>query len=257
MSFSDRLGVASKAAAWHLLGSAIIAGMVAVVVFGLWYPHPYDKLAGGQDLFLLMLVVHLICGPALTMILFNPRKPRRELLVNIGLVILLQSAALVYGVVSVAQARPVFLAFEGDRFRVVSVADVDIESLPDARPEFRDFSYRGPRIIGVHLVQPSEPEYVNSIRAALQGLHPAYRPDRWIAYDEVRQGAANQARDLSLLRVRYPDKAALFDKTVEESNRKEGALGFYPVQAYKTSDWIVIVEREHGEVISFLPLDGW
>lgn len=70
------------------------------------------------------------------MVLFNPQKPRRELNADLGLVILVQLMALAYGLYSLALARPVYLAYEVDRFRVVSVADIQEGEL---KPEWEGF----------------------------------------------------------------------------------------------------------------------
>lgn len=120
---------ALAATAIHLLLSAAVALVCAVVVFALWYPPPFDELAKGRQLFLLVVAVDVVCGPLLTLIVFNPRKPRAELRRDLSVVVALQLAALTYGLVNVANARPIWLAFEGDRFRVVSVPDVNRRQL--------------------------------------------------------------------------------------------------------------------------------
>ncbi len=45
----------SMAAGVHLLISLVIASLAAVLVFWLWYPGAFRRLAGGRDLFLLVL----------------------------------------------------------------------------------------------------------------------------------------------------------------------------------------------------------
>ena len=67
-----------RAAGLHLLLSLVVATLAAVLVFGLWYPGVYRLLAGGGELFLLVVVVDVVCGPLLTLVLFNPTKPRAD-----------------------------------------------------------------------------------------------------------------------------------------------------------------------------------
>ena len=121
LEFQARL----TAAALHLLICAAVAALTALLVFGIWFPYPYREVAGGRDLFLLILGVDVVCGPILTLVLFNPRKPRKELVRDLTLVALIQLVALAYGIHAVMQARPVLLAFEADRFRSVSVVEID------------------------------------------------------------------------------------------------------------------------------------
>ena len=90
MKSDSRYRVAIKVAGLHLLCTAAIALLAAVVVLGLWYPYPYRELSGGRELFLLIIAVDVVCGPLLTFVLFNPAKPKKELWQDLGLVVLLQ-----------------------------------------------------------------------------------------------------------------------------------------------------------------------
>ncbi|HYI06323.1 MAG TPA: hypothetical protein VD858_15630, partial [Reyranella sp.] len=106
------------AAGVHLLISAVVAILAAVLVFGLWYPGAYRLLAGGRDLFLLVTAVDVIIGPLLTFAVFNLAKPRKELRRDLAVIGALQLAALFYGMVTVYEARPIAMVFEVDRFRL-------------------------------------------------------------------------------------------------------------------------------------------
>lgn len=75
---NSRLKPALTAAFKHLVGSVLVAMLCAGLVFGLWYPSPYGKVAGGFALFGIMVAVDVICGPILTLIVFNPSKPRSK-----------------------------------------------------------------------------------------------------------------------------------------------------------------------------------
>ena len=62
------------AAGIHLLISAAIAGLAAILVFVVWYPGPFRNMAGGRDLFLLVTSVDVVLGPLLTFAVFNRAK---------------------------------------------------------------------------------------------------------------------------------------------------------------------------------------
>jgi hypothetical protein len=53
MPLASRLRESIPVAALHLLASALLAAMLAAVIFRVWYRPPYDALAGGRLLFLL------------------------------------------------------------------------------------------------------------------------------------------------------------------------------------------------------------
>jgi len=113
-----------KAAAVHLCISLLVAGCAAWLVFGVWYPYPYREISGGRELFMLVVTVDVMLGPLITFIVFDRRKPRRELGRDLALVGLIQLAGLGYGLWTVHAARPVHLVFEIDRFRVIHAVDV-------------------------------------------------------------------------------------------------------------------------------------
>ena len=121
MVMKFRMQRALRAAALHLGGSLLVAALAGALVFGLWYPYPYRELAGGRELFLLIVVVDVVCGPLLTLVLYNPAKPRAELWRDLGLVVLIQLAALGYGLHVVWQARPVYMVQEVDRLKVIEL----------------------------------------------------------------------------------------------------------------------------------------
>ena len=84
------MGPALGAAAKHLGASAVVAAVVAWLVFGLWYPAPYAALAGGFALFGLVVMVDAVCGPLMTLVVFDRRKPCSELARDIGIIVTLQ-----------------------------------------------------------------------------------------------------------------------------------------------------------------------
>ena len=116
---------ALKAGAVHFLLSVLVAVLAAALVFMLWYPFPYRELMGGRELFMLVIGVDVVCGPLLTMVLYNPSKPRLDLVRDLGIVAIIQLAALIYGLSVVMAVRPVYLVYEVDRFNAVSAVDID------------------------------------------------------------------------------------------------------------------------------------
>lgn len=257
MNFPGRVRPAFLASSKHLLASVVAALAVAALVFGVWYPHPYAELASGRALFVLLVSVDVVCGPLLTLVIYNPRKPKKELWRDIGLVVVLQLAALCYGLASVAQARPVYLAFEGDRFRVVSVPDINLADLNQATSNLRHLSFTGPRLLGVRLARGTDADLRQSIELALQGLHPAFRPSRWVDYELQRPQVVAQARPLADLRRKYPAQAPLIAEAVQGSGLASETLGFLPLLAENRSDWVVVVGLQDGLPKAYLPLDGF
>lgn len=257
MNFVSRLKLAAAAATKHLLISLLVAAAVAALVFSLWYPSPYSELAGGMGLFVLIMAVDVVCGPLLTLVIYNPQKPHAELGRDIGFVVLIQVAALGYGLNSLMQARPIWLAFEKDLFRVVSGPDLMPGSLARAPQALQAPSLTGPKPLGVRVAQGSDPDFLQSVQQSIGGNHPAFRPDRWVPYAEQATQAAAAARPLAQLQARYADKTALIDAEVSRIGRAAAILGYLPLATDQPTDWVVLLDRSTGEPLGYLPLNGW
>lgn len=256
MTLFLRRPAAFRAASLHFLASMAVATVVTGLVLWLWFPYPYKELAGGRDLLWLIIGVDVICGPLLTLIIFNPQKSRRELMLDLGLVSLIQLAALTYGLHTLSQARPVYLVFEVDRFRVVTVADVDNKTLHPEQGGLHALPWTGPLIIGTRAPRDSE-EYIDSLNMSLGGLDPSMRPDWWQPYEKNRPDALKRAQKLETLRSKRPSQQTLIDKAVRDSGISETALAWLPVTSFLSTGWVALIDNQTAEVKAFAPIDGF
>jgi hypothetical protein len=244
-----------RAAGIHLLISCLVAALAAALVFGLWYPGAYLILAGGRELFLLVVTVDVILGPLLTFAVFDLKKPFKSLRRDLAVIGLLQMAALVYGLHTVYIVRPVAMVFEVDRFRVVAASQVHLSDMPSAREQYRHLPLSGPWLLGTRTPEPGA-EHTEALFLALQeGVDRGYRPRFWQPYPDSVADVAKKARPLSRLFTRYPE-------IVNESRRALRALGvseseatFLPVMG-RGGDWVVILDRAH-QPRHFVRADGF
>lgn len=250
------LRLRSKAAAIHLSGSALVAAAAAVLVYGVWYPFPYQVLAGGTGLFLLITSVDVVIGPCLTFAVFAPEKGLGRLKFDLCVIVALQLAALVYGLHTMFQARPVVLALETDRFRVVTAADVFADELRFAPASLRTLSWRGP--LALRTVVPTDPQQsIEAVELALAGYDLGTRPRFWQPWDEVARGEVLlAARPLADLEKKYPARSDELRRIAQEKGISIDTLGFLPVLS-KHADWVALVDRRVGEVVGFAPFDGY
>ena len=144
-----------RAAFTHLAFSTLIALLVGLLVFGAWYRQPFGELLGGHELFLWVIFVNVTLGPLLTFVVFNTAKPRAELVRDIGIIVLVQLLALTYGIYVMSLARPVWVAQEGDRFRLVRRADIDMKTIGEAPATLQ--SLAGPVRNGWRPAFPKQP----------------------------------------------------------------------------------------------------
>lgn len=244
-----------RATAIHLIASFLVCLLAATLVFFIWYPYPYSKLSGGTNLFQLLTVVDMLLGPLLTLVIFDSAKPRSELRRDVGCVVVLQLAALSYGLWTVAVARPVYLVFEMDRFRVVHAIDVPEELLPKAPSGFRTLPVFTQGQLAVRRFS-SVAEGFDATMAALQGLDLAARPDLWQPYADSAAQIHRVGKPVVALKKRFPEEAKLIDDAVASSGRSADNLISLPVVG-RQAFWTAFLDKETLEVKSFLPLDSF
>lgn len=254
---SQRLRYALKAAGWHLSASVLIAATAAALVFGLWFPYPYRELVGGRELFLIVVAVDVVCGPLLTLVMFNHEKSRRELALDLSLVALIQLCALAYGLHTVEQARPVYLAFEVDRFRAVTYADIQKEALKPEAGGLQLIGWGRPRLIGVREPANGE-EMLRSLDLSLSGFDPSVRPDWWVPYDSIRDRVLSRAKPLAELRKKKStEDIARIERAIRDSGLSETQLVWLPVTSFQSTGWVVLMDKTNAKALAFAPVDGF
>ena len=112
-----------KMAAFHLLCSAIVVGLVMSVIYLIWYPYPYYVFHSTLSATKLVVVVDLVLGPLLTLIVFNTAKPLKELKRDLLIIVLVQVSALGWGIYITHSVRPLFAVyFNGEIHSITEVS---------------------------------------------------------------------------------------------------------------------------------------
>lgn len=259
MSFLSRLRAAAKAAGLHFLGSLLVAVLGAALVFLAWYPHPYGLLSGGLTLFLILVGVDVVCGPLLTLVLFNPGKPRRELITDMALVVLIQLAALAYGLHTAYEVRPLFLVHEVDRFRVITggdYGDADVrEIIIGLDASLRPHLFKGPVTVGIRDPKDAKERQDVMLESLFGGRDYSQRPEFYIPYDTAYQTKAlARAKSLKAFLGHFPGAAADAANLLKKRGvQAEDAL-FLPV--LHKQDWVAVLDKS-AHILGFLPGDGF
>ena len=255
MTFSYRVRAASRATSIHLLCSVAVVMLAGSLVFGLWYPFPYRELSGGRELFLLVVVVDVVCGPLLTMVLFNPTKPRAELWRDLGLVALIQLGALGYGVHTVWQARPLFLVQEVDRFKVIAEPDVDSAALAALPAALQPQWWKGPKVVAIR--EPKDAEERNKVmfESIKGGRDFGERPEFYLPYEGANAlKSLNRARPLSVFLQKQPGQQAAATELATQKGADIAQWLYLPVVARQ--DWVAVLDKQ-GHIQGFLKGDGF
>jgi hypothetical protein len=257
MISKQRFKSALAASSIHFIGSLIVAALAAALVFGLWYPYPYRDFSGGRELFLLVVAVDVVCGPLLTAVLFNLAKPRAELWRDLGLVALIQLAALGYGLHSVWLARPLFLVMEVDRFKVVVAPDVEgvsaaLRGLPvDLQPRL----WSGPKTVAIREPKDAQERKIVMFESVQGGRDYALRPEFYIPYEGAAAAKSlTRAKPLDKFLVKYPEQKSAAQALAIQKGVDLAQWQYVPVIARQ--DWIAILGKQ-GQIEGYLKGDGF
>lgn len=160
-----------KACSWHLLASIGVLTLVLGSLYLGWYRWPGWYLSSALSVVPILIGVDVALGPLVTLLIASPAKPRRELARDIGCIVLVQLAALVYGSVTLWSGRPLYYAFSEDRLQLVQALDLkpaEIARALEENPALAPHWYSRPRWVWAPL--PSDPdERARIIASALKG----------------------------------------------------------------------------------------
>jgi hypothetical protein len=223
------------AAGMHFGISVAIAALAAWLVFEIWYPYPYREISGGRELFFIVVTVDVILGPLLTLAVFDVKKSAKTLRLDLAVIGLFQLAALLYGLWTVMVVRPVHLAYEMDRFRVIHAIEIPKEELKQAPPEFQRLPLMGPILLSLR----------------------DFKDDK--ERSDATLTALAHARPLAELKARFPDRIAEIDDALKSASRARDAgasTGYIPMIGRKDF-WTALVDTRSAEVIAFVPIDSF
>ena len=232
-----------------------MAAAAALLVFCLWFPGYISILAGGQGLFVLLISVDVALGPLITLCIFERAKPRRELVRDLIIVGLVQFGALLYGLHTMYIVRPVVIAMEGERLRVVRANDVLTSEFPLAQRRFQSLSLTGPTFVGV--AQGNPKEQMAEMNMAGRGYDLGARPKYWRDWESTgRPQAIAKSRPIEQLAQRYPDRQAELNAALVKTGVPPDQLRFLPIVSLHATA-VALVDIRKGDIVGYAPFDGF
>lgn len=146
-----------KATAIHAGITVLIILATAPVIFLVWYSDGLARLAGGVELYKIVLGVEVCLGPLMSLVIYNPKKSTGELMRDYLVVGIIQVSALFYGLYTSFIARPVYIVFVLDRLEVVSAVELEKEDILEASlSEFKALPLFGTKEICVEMPTDAE-----------------------------------------------------------------------------------------------------
>ena len=240
MLIKDKL----KATAIHLLLSSFLALLCFMLVFFIIYPSPLAQATGVSGLFLIMLGVDVVLGPALTFIVY--KKNKKTLKIDLLVIVLIQLSALCYGVYSMYQGRPVWIAYTVDRFELIRANDLIGEDANYPPSKIR------PQYILVETHPKNPKEQLNMIlKEAQSNISPAQQPQYYRSISQAKNQI--QQRVLPLKELEKYNPKTEVKKTLSKYPK---ANAWLPLKA-NAIDMVILVNKESASIIKIVDLRPW
>lgn len=236
-----------QAAALHLLLSLLIVGVLALLIFKVWYPMPLATAIGVFAIFIIVFIVDLFIGPLLTLVVY--KKNKKSLIFDLTVIVIIQIAALSYGVYTLSQARPVWLTFYNNRFEIVRVNDIEDSYLENVSKRYSHFSLTGPEWVAAKpsgsLREIEDLEFGNKLGAKIAHQPALYYPIEQ-AYPEIK----SRAYELSKLEAANTKEE--IDRYISSNSQATGWLPLWGQQQH-----MVILINKNGVPIDIVDLRPW
>lgn len=233
----------------HLSLSIFIALIVLGLVFLIWYPFPLAQAIGVTDIFLMLLAIDVIIGPMLGWVVYKEGK--KTLKMDLSIIILLQLAALLYGIYSIGQGRPAWLAYNVDRFEVVRKNEIIEDHIAQALPQYQQPSWLKPQFVGVAFAKDNNVRNDEMFQELFAGISIAQKPERYVPMAEVKTQIQQRAQNLELLN-QFNDSQSV-QKILAKYPQADA---FVPLKATAV-DMTVLINKEKGEVVKIVDLRPW
>jgi hypothetical protein len=239
-----------KASGIHLILSILIALVMLVLVFGIWYPSGYYKLLGVDGIYFILMGVDVCLGPLLTLAVYKAGK--KGLKFDLAVIAIVQFAALIYGANVVFKTRPVFSVLQSDVFKVATAADITDKSLAQAaKPEWRKFPLTGPIVVAA--LAPTDPKVREEV--ILAGGDYYSLPKLYVEYDSQRAVALKNGQPLSALRGVSAESDQVLEQFIATSKRPESDFVWLPI-VYGFSDAMtVILDAKNADIVDIIDID--
>ena len=233
----------------HLSISFLIALLVIGLVFFVWYPAPLAKAVGVTNIFLMMLAIDVIVGPILGWLVYQEGK--KTLKFDLSVIILIQIAALCYGVFSIEQGRPAWLVYNVDRFELVRKNELVDTNIQQAQPQFQQPSWFKPQYVATEFAKDIQQRNDEMFAEVLGGISIAQRPERYVELTQVTTQI--QQRALPLVELQQYNPKTDVEKTLAEYPK---ANAWLPLKA-NAVDMVVLVNKESASNIKVVDLRPW
>ena len=245
----------SAAFTYHVAISLLVFSSLVAMMLLFWFPGELFFIDGGWQGLKLVAMVDLVLGPALTLLLYKPGKPK--LIMDMSLIAGIQIAALTYGFYTTHQQRTLAVVFAEKTFFTVSASDnlkaneqlrkLDIEPQAIPKATMRD----------IPLLLTPDPEsgnYGQFLEDILNGYPgPQQRSDQYVVLADHTDAMKKHALDNQ--RLEELGVSTLVTASLERQSLQEDEVEFYNFKA-RYGNGVVVFDPETASILDYIRTDN-
>ena len=235
-----------RASGFHFVISLLVGLVLLALSWFMWYPAPMLMAIGGHEIFLLVVGIDVVLGPLLTLVVFKSGK--KTLKFDLAVIALLQIAALVYGVSTLLEARPAYVAALGDKFQVIQATEVTDANLAKAKTSL---PWWGPHWVGTKA--PTDRYDIDAVNdVTTVGGGRGHFPQIHVPYDSMAKELIQRAQPIAALKKINSAQAAEIDAWLAKHGYTEQTAKFQPI-TISASEFVVMIDAKTAAVIGIAP----
>jgi hypothetical protein len=201
---------------------------------------------GAWNIIGIVLSVDVTLGPLLTFVVFQAGK--KGLKFDLTFIAAVQISALIYGMYTLWQPRPVYIAALGHRFDVVAANVVEPKGAAN-------ISFLGPRWIGVR--DPKNAEESNRVLfGSLGGATPGALLDFHQPYTASAKETLSRSNPIDRLLPLNAGREAEIQQWLSNRGRTNQNTRYQGLKA-RSKDMAVMLDATTGDIVGIAPFTPW
>ncbi len=242
-----------KASLIHLSLSLLLVALIIGSTLFFLFPKLFIDVTDFKEVASIIISVDLVLGPLLTFVVYNSQKAKKLLYIDFSVIGVIQLSALLYGAYSLYQIHPVYVAFNVDRFTIVTAKDAEPEkALVD---EFKVSKFTAGKLAFAKM--PTDLEKQNDLLLAtatggedLDKMEEYYEPVK----DNISSIMAKSLKPQDLFKTDAAKKKAR--KFLSRQQDKINSYAFFPLNS-EDKDAIIVLDKKTAQPVTVINLDPW
>ncbi len=236
----------------HLCISAVLVAAVLGIILKVWYPEPLLEVAGAFPVVRLLVLVHLVIGPLLTLVVYLPGKAGLKF--DLTVIGILQIAALFYGSYRLYDEKPDYLVFAIDRVEFLSSKQIDVSAMQFDGTDTERYA----KLPQVFARPPENPEEHRRYLASLTTGQPDLerRAEYWEPWAAGAVAIRNRVKPIDEIEVSSDRERENIRLAIAEFGASHPNLGVLPIGGIQR-DLGMLIDRDTLEILDMLDANPW